>query len=56
MLFRSTIDILIKPPITVFRIPPAAIRDTLREKYNEVYDAMARKGFDIVNLDMPATA
>lgn len=52
----DTIDILIKPPITVFRIPPAAIRDTLREKYNEVYDAMARKGFDIVNLDMPATA
>lgn len=52
----DTIDLLIKPPITVFRIPQGAIRDILRAKYDEVYDAMARKGFNIVDLDMPATA
>lgn len=52
----DTIDILIKPPITVFRIPAAAMHVAAREAYNEVYDAMARKGFNIVDLDMPATA
>ncbi|MDD2991792.1 MAG: hypothetical protein PHI64_22910 [Zoogloea sp.] len=47
----DTIDILAKSPITVFRIPASAIHETARSVYDDVYDAMARKGFDIIELD-----
>lgn len=52
----DTLDLLIKPPITVFRIPSDAIRPALREEYGRVYEAMALKGFDIIALDLPSRA
>ena len=52
----DTIDILIKPPITVFRPPSAAIRQTLRQMVDEIYVEAVNKGFEVIDLEMPTKA
>lgn len=52
----DTIDILAKSPIMVFRIPSSSIHPTSRAAYDDVYAAMARKGFEMIELDAPTRA
>lgn len=46
----DTIDILVHPPITLFRIPDGAFYPVHVESAREMYESGAAKGFEIVNL------
>ncbi len=52
----DTIDLLIKPPITVFRPPSASIRQMWRQMVDEIYEDAVNKGFEVIDLEMPAKA
>ena len=46
----DTIDLLIHPPITLFRIPDAAIEPVRLESVRGMYQSSAEKGFQIIDL------
>lgn len=52
----DTIDLLIKPPFTVFRPPSASIRQMWRQMVDEIYEDAVNKGFEVIDLEMPAKA
>ncbi len=51
----DTIDILVHPPISIFRIPEAAIEPVRRESVRGMYHSAIEKGFEVVDLQ-PAGA
>lgn len=52
----DTIDILVHPPITVFRIPEIAIEPTRIESVRGMYHSAVSKGFEVIDLEAAGSA